>query len=303
MADIPKPIVSKKKADFLTRLELEHAFRYINKKIEEVGGPPDFFTFGKVMVPDVEELAKAKRKFYLREFRSILEEKKKEPKFRNYTSIALLHRIQEGKDLTIPLMYFTKEEKEDMERRGFPVKFAEMGMDMSIFTDFKEYLETKTRKKLDKDFVNFIMTYISKLSDVRLLSFFAFDDIKKKELELIKSVKTVEFEGIRFGTNTDFKMSLECSFRNPIIMLPEAHYDSLTLSASNYLDDMTIFDLFNALVSSVNLQVGEKNHFIESSIDKEWSKKYFEYKEKDAYFLDIAINSLDGYQESKILLK
>ena len=307
MSNVKSINVSKKKADKLTKKELLYALEYINKKLQEIGAPENYITFGKVFVPDVEALEKAKRKFYLSEMRKIIQSKAKDPKFYNLYSIALLGRIEAGIDLTIPLLHFSEEEKEVMKSdKGFltEVNRARSGFNMSleIYKPFRDFLKTETLKKLKNNFLDFYMNFMSTQSNSVLYSNFAFDDLKRKELDLIKSVKMIETEGIRYGCNTNFEMTIEASFKNPIIELPEAHLNNITLGATNYLDNLTIFDLFNALLGAIQLQTGEKEYFIENSIDKDWSRKYFEYREKDIYYITMAITYLDGYQDTKIIL-
>lgn len=311
MSDIktPKKIkVSKKKADKLTKKELLYALDYINKKLNGIGAPENYLTYGTLFVPDVEELEKAKRKFYMKEMRKIIEHESKNPKFRNLYTMATLSRIETGIDLTIPLLHFTEDEKEFMKtEKGFLVEInrARSGFDMSlpIYKPFRDYLIQVTKKKLNNNFVDFYMTFMSTQSSSILYANFTFDDIKKKELDLIKSVKILETEGIRYGVNKDFEMHMECKFKNPIIELPEAHLNNITLGASNYLDDLTIFDLFNSLLGAIQLQTGSKEYFIENSIDKEWTRRYFDCREKDLYYINQAIVFLDGYQDHKIVLK
>ena len=298
---------SSKKADKLTKKDFLHALEYINKRLLEIGAPEDYITFGTVFIPDVEELEKAKRQFYLAEMRKILEDQAKNPKFYNMYCVAMLSRVEAGIDLTIPLLHFTEEEKEVMKNdKGWlsEINRSRSGFNMSGESDkaFRDFLYDEVSKKLNNDFVNFAMNYINTQSDSILYSNFSFDDIKKKELDLIKSVKIHETEGIRYGCNTDFEMTIEAKFKNPILEMPEAHLDKIALGATNYLDDLTIFDVFNAMLGAIQLQTGEKEFFVNNSIDKEWSRKYFEYREKDIYYMNMAITFLDGWQDHHIIL-
>lgn len=294
----PKPEV-----EFLTKKELLRAFDYINKRIEEVGGPPNFFTFGKVIVPDIKELEKKKRAYFLNETRKNLNLKNLK-KYMREVEEALCSRIAIGIDLTIVLRYFTEEEKEIMRNKGYPVDWARSGGNMQIFQDFLNYLDSKVKKYCrNKDtFIDFIMRFYASFSTIDLLNLFPFDKVKKKELELIASVKTEETTGISFGTNTDFKNNFQVKSRSSEIILPEDHFNSLTTSSSNYIEDTTLFDLFNNLSSLCYMQRAERDYFVSISEDKEWANRYFDFKEKDYFYLEIAINSLDGYQETKILL-
>lgn len=287
----------------MTRQELNHALDYINKKIEAAGGPPDYFSYGEIFIADPHKLEELQRQHFLKEMRWILKSKFSDIKFRNEFKERLNQRLWANKDISIIISHFTKKEQKHMKDKGYPLTLATSGKVLNladpIVLEFFRYLESAIDFKVDNDPVNFYMQYFKSTSLLELLEFFAFDDVKKTELKILESMDLRKTEGLRFGCNDDYINNVECGFKSKVL-LPETSLLNQSMAVGQYLDLLTIADFLTGINNFHNIQLGLKEPYIENSIDKEWTRHYFECREKDKDYLAIALASLDGYQKEII---
>lgn len=290
----------------MTEHELNQALEYVNKNIEKIGGPPNYFTYGEIFIPDYKSFEDRQKKHFLRKLRDIVKTNMSNSEFRKDFADRLLQRLHANQDITIVLGHFTPKEIKHMYDKKFPLEKAltasklDFGNPYTI--DMIRYLENAIEFKVRTDAVNFYMTYAKQLDLLDILKFFPFDEVKRYELDTLKTVKLIKSKGLRFGVQDLFAQHIEFKFKSPIL-LPETSMLNQGMAVGQYLEDMPLVEFFNRINNYQDLQVKMKDYYIDHSEDKEFTRKYFECREKDNEYIAYAKQLMKDYKEEHIIEK
>lgn len=290
----------------MTERELNQALDYVNKHIEKIGGPPNYFTYGEIFIPDYKAFEERQKKHFLRRLRNIIKSNMSKPNFRKDFMERLLQRLHSHQDISIVLAHFTPREIKHMYEKNFPLEKAltacKLDFSNPYTIDMIHYLENAIEFKVRTDAVNFYMTYASQLDLLDILKFFPFDEVKRYELDTLKTVKLVKSKGLRFGVQDAFAQHIEFKFKSPIL-LPETSMLNQGMAVGQYLEDMPIVEFFNRINNYQDLQTKMKDYYIEHSEDKEFTRKYFECREKDNEYIAYAKQLMKDFKSEYIVEK
>ena len=75
------------------------------------------------------------------------------------------------------------------------------------------------------------------------------------------------------------------------------------MAVGQYLEDMPLVEFFNRINNYQDLQVKMKDYYIDHSEDKEFTRKYFECREKDNEYIAYAKQLMKDYKSECIVQK
>lgn len=286
----------------MTIIEFQQALTYINKKIYEQHGTENFFQFTDLYIPDAFEVEKkVLESLHDRCYEKI---KEKPASFKDELKTIMLWRLQEGKDITVILAHFTKNEMIEMEQKGFPVLAAWRGKPLDFnnpkTAEMLRWLEEKILWNIENNFAEFLMTRIRKfVSKVEYaqnkLAGFGFDEIKCIEIEVINKIDKKKQKGLLFGTHKDLKQHLPMTFTGSLITTVQID------NVAQHIENMTLGDFFIRVNNTLYAMLGHMGNAVKHSVDVEWTKNYIECLQRDKQYLDIAMIELENFQQEYIL--